>query len=172
MAQKCSDPCPMEARVDLLEQGQRDITEAVAASTKEILLAVAGLKKELYGNGTRNADGTQAGVIPYLERRITATDHRLDERDQQDLVAAEVDAEVDRELSARKIDRKVEGYRDELTTQEKLTPWARVVGLAIKHWPVWVILGAVFGRDKLFLLANRALDLATTVVSMVAGGGP
>ena len=161
------DPCPMEGRIDALEKNQRGTARAVNDSKREILDALASFRKELYGNGVRNADGTQAGVIPYLERRQTALEHRLDERDQQDLVDAEVEDEVAKELAARQIERKVEGYRDELVAKKQLTTWARVVAQAIDHWPVWVVVGAYLGRDGVLTLLSKALDLAVTLI----GGG-
>lgn len=158
-----SEPCIMAGEI-------REIKAAVANSEATILAAIAASRKELYGNGARNPDGTQAGVIPYLERHLTAIDHRLDEADQKAAVAAEVEAEVEKEMTARKIDHQVDAYRDGLEVKAGQTPWARVVTLAIEHWQVWLILGVVLGRDGLQTILVQVLGLIAA--PMVGGGGP
>jgi len=141
---------------------------AVVGSKTEVLDAFASFRKELYGNGARNADGTQAGIIPYIERHLTSIDQWRDEHDQRVAFVAEID-EAKEERESRRRDRKVESYRDELDTNGR-GPVAHAMRIARETPPVmWAIL-VIVGGPRVFELLIALLKQAQSL--WAGGGGP
>lgn len=153
-----AEPCINEARVLSLELGQREVVKAINDTKEAILDDFGELRTQLFGNGKLTQDGHQAGLFPLIDRRLCAVERRteFDER---------VKEEVDRRMSAlestdeardiRKLERKVEKYRDELQEETPKLSGREKLQKHYEETPMW---------------ARVVVGIATALFAMVAPG--
>lgn len=154
-----ADPCSAENRIASLETGHREIARAISATKEAILDELGEFREQLFGNGKLNSDGTQAGIFPLIDRRISAVERRTEFEDRvREEVEKRASGGDNESREIRKLNRRVERYRDELAATESASGKEKLRHY-VQETPMWarfgfVLAAAMFGPGWLVRLAE------------------
>jgi hypothetical protein len=145
----------MVGRIDALESAQGETHAAILETRDAILTDLRDLRVSLWGNGKTTPDGKQAGVLPAIERRLSAGEEWRRFREQMETLTAQP-AQVRDAMDARfdALERLVE--RQTQTTSEV------IINTGEAHDPPKSTAATVVNRETLpwLVLALSILLLA------------